>query len=178
VEVIEPKNPKHVQGEDPAEYFPPPMNVMQILRYKDLKKKIGWIKALKKELKNIIENGTLNNKEQPKPDDVVVSMTEANKIKLHQEGNVDKLTVRICVRGDLQKKKDPTMEDTYSSDASMRMSKLLMVEAARHKARIFQLDVVGALLQARMRSIVFTTLSNIYGEVLPEFRPTLADQCS
>ena len=169
-EVVEPNNPKLGQGEDPAEYFPPPMNVMQMLRYKDGKKKTAWLKALKKELKTIIDSGTLNNRENPKPDDVVVSTTEANKIKLDQQGNVDKLKVRVCVRGDLQKKKDPTMEDPHSPAASMRMSKLLMAEAARHKARVFQLDVIGAFLQARMRSRVFITLPRVYGEIFPEFK--------
>jgi hypothetical protein len=48
VEVTEPNNPKLGHGKDPAEYFPPPMNVMQMLRYNDLKNKTGWIKALKK----------------------------------------------------------------------------------------------------------------------------------
>jgi hypothetical protein len=75
VKITEPNNPKLGQGKDPAEYFPPPMNAMQMLRYKDLKKNTGWIKALKKELKTITESGTLNNKEHPKPDDVMVSTT-------------------------------------------------------------------------------------------------------
>jgi hypothetical protein len=74
------------------------------------------------------------------------------------------------VRGDLQKKKDPKMEDTHSPAASTRMSKLLMAEAARRKDIIFQLDVIGAFLQARTRSIVFITLPKVYGEVLPEYK--------
>jgi hypothetical protein len=73
---------------------------------------------------------------------------------LDQDGNVDKLKVRICVRGDLQKKKDPTMEDPHSSTASMRMYKLLLADAARHKSRIFQLGVIGAFLQEIIRSRV------------------------
>jgi hypothetical protein len=77
-----------------------------------------------KELKTIIERGTLNNKEHPKPYDVVISTTAAKHIKLNQGENFDKLKVRICVRGDLEKKKDPTMEDPHSAAASTRMSKL------------------------------------------------------
>jgi hypothetical protein len=111
VEVTDPNNPKLGQGEDPAMYFPPQTNVTQILRYKDPTKKIGWIKALKKDLKTIIDSGTLNNKEQH---DEVVSTSELNKIKLNQGGYVDKLKLPICVRGDLQKKTDPTMEDPHS----------------------------------------------------------------
>jgi hypothetical protein len=50
------------------------------------------------------------------------------------------------------------------------MSKLLMAYAARHKARIFQLGVIGAFLKARMRSRFFITLPKVYGEVFPEFK--------
>jgi hypothetical protein len=45
-----------------------------------------------------------------------------------------------------------------------------MTDAARNKARIFQLDVIGTFLQARMRSRVLITLPKFYGEVFPEFK--------
>jgi hypothetical protein len=64
-----------------------------MIRYKDPKKKRVCIKSLKKELNTIIESGTLNTNEQASPNDVVVSTTESNKIKLDQDGNVDKLKV-------------------------------------------------------------------------------------
>jgi hypothetical protein len=60
---------------------------------------------------------------------------------------------------------DPTVEDPHSQVASMIMSKILMTYVARHKARIFYIDVVGALLQARTRSRVFITLPKVDGEV-------------
>jgi hypothetical protein len=44
-----------------------------------------------------------------------------------------------------------------------------MTDASRHKERIFQLGVIGAFLQVRMRSRIFTTLPKVYGEVFPEF---------
>jgi hypothetical protein len=72
----------------PALYFSPPANAMHP------KEKSECIKELKKELKTIIDSGTtLNNKEKTKSHDIVVSPTEANKIKLDQDGNVDKLKV-------------------------------------------------------------------------------------
>jgi hypothetical protein len=79
----------------------------------------------------------------------VVSTPYDNTIKLDQDGNVDKLEVRMCVRGDLQKKKDPNMEDPHSPAASMIMSKLLMIDAVRHKARKIQLDVIEAFLKKK-----------------------------
>jgi hypothetical protein len=33
-----------------------------MLRYKDYKKKSGWMKAFNKDLNNTMESGTLNNK--------------------------------------------------------------------------------------------------------------------
>jgi hypothetical protein len=77
---------------------------MEMFRYKDHKNKSGWSKAPKKELKTIIDSGTLNNKERTTSNDAMVSTTEVNKIKLDQDGNVDKIKVSICVKGDLQKK--------------------------------------------------------------------------
>jgi hypothetical protein len=59
-----------------------------VLRYKDPKEKIGWIKTLKKQLKTIIDNGTLSDRGGG-PTDVAILTIEANKIKLNQEGNVD-----------------------------------------------------------------------------------------
>jgi hypothetical protein len=59
-----------------------------MLRYADPKNKSGWIKELKKELNTIVDSGTLNNKEQTKPNDIVVSTTEANKTNLEQDGNL------------------------------------------------------------------------------------------
>jgi hypothetical protein len=50
-ELTEPNNSKLSQGEDTALYFPPPPNVMQMLKYKEPKKKRWRIKSLNKELK-------------------------------------------------------------------------------------------------------------------------------
>jgi chromatin segregation and condensation protein Rec8/ScpA/Scc1 (kleisin family) len=165
VQVTEANIPKPGQDEDPEISFPPQTNVMRILRYKDNKKKIRWIKALKKELNTVIDSGTLNNKEQAIKNYTVVSTTDANKIKLDQDDNMEELKLQRCVRGDLQKKKNPTMEDPPSPSTSMIMSKLLLSESARHKAIIFQLDVIGAFLQAILRSSrVFITLPKVYCE--------------
>jgi hypothetical protein len=68
--------------------------------------------------------------------------------------NVDKIKVLICVRGDLHKRTDLTMEDSHSPSASMRIYKVLMANTVRNGAIIFQLDVIGDFLQATMRSRV------------------------
>jgi hypothetical protein len=83
---------------------------------------------------------------------------------------VYKLKLKICVREDLYKKKDPTMEDPHPPETSMRMSKLLMLDSAGHKARIFQLGLIGAFLQERTRSRVFIAFTKIDGEISPALK--------
>jgi hypothetical protein len=68
------------------------------------------------------------------------------------------------------------MLDPYSPEASMMMSELLTADAARHKARIFQLGMIWAFLQARIRSRVCITLPKDYGEVFPEFSKDMTSQ--
>ena len=61
---------------------------------------------------------------------------------------VEKLKVRIAIRGDLDKgAKD---KDNSAPLASFRLLKIFIAEAARRKCRIFQTDFVGAYLQAYM----------------------------
>jgi hypothetical protein len=75
VEVTAQNKPKNCQGEDPVTYVPLPTNFIKMIRYNDPKKKIRWIKTLKKLINTIMDSGTLKNKEQAKPNDVVVSIT-------------------------------------------------------------------------------------------------------
>jgi hypothetical protein len=79
---------------------------------------------------------------------------ETNNIKLDSHGGLDKLKCRIFVRGDMQKKHALRIEDTYSPPAPFRVLKHFLAYAARHKCRTYQFYVVGAFLQAKMRSRV------------------------
>jgi len=49
--------------------------------------------------------------------------------------------------------------------------KMFLADAARHKARVRQLDFIGAFLQAKVRSRVFIRMPASYGEIWPEFKP-------
>ena len=42
--------------------------------------------------------------------------------------------------------------DTWSPTASMRNFKYFLVDAAKHKARVHQLDFIGAFLQSNVKS--------------------------
>ena len=95
------------------------------------------------------------------------SITEANKKNLDQHGYLDKLKGHMCVTGDIQKKLIPDIEDTLSPTSAFKMLKLFLALGSQREAQIHQVDVVGAFLQAKMRSRVFLILRYIYGEVFP-----------
>ena len=133
----------------------------------------GWKNATRKEIKNLVANGTFDKDVVPEPDEPVIDVMETNKIKLDQNGNLDKLKVRMCVRGDIQKKLTPEMEDSHSPAAAFRMLRMFMGLAAQLHSCVHQGDVVGAFLQATMRSHVLVILNKYYGVIFPEF----ADYC-
>lgn len=93
---------------------------------------------------------------------------ETNKVKLKSDGSLDKLKVRIVVRGDLQAKL--AKEDKWSPTASFRAMKMFLADAARHKVRVRQLDFIGAYLQSKARGRIFVRMPAVYGDLWPEFK--------
>ena len=59
--------------------------------------------------------------------------------------------------------------DTWSPTASMRTLKYFPADAAKHKARVHQLDFIGAFLQAKVKNRVFVKLDMRYAEYFPEY---------
>ena len=68
------------------------------------------------------------------------------KAKIQSDGSLDKLKLRIVVRGDLQNKE--TIGDNWSPTASMRTLKYFIADAVKHRARVHKLDFIGAFLQS------------------------------
>ena len=89
------------------------------------------------------------------------------KAKVQSDGSLDKLKLRIVVRGDLKNKE--TVWDTWSLTASTRTSKNFLADAAKNKARVHQLDFIGSLLQAKVKNIVFVKLNIRYTDYFPEY---------
>jgi hypothetical protein len=83
------------------------------------------------------------------------------------DGSLDKLKTRLVVRGDLQDKN--ITEDKWSPRASFRSLKMFLGHASRLKARVKQLDFVGAFLQAKMQTRMFVTIPKIFGIFFPEY---------
>ena len=72
------------------------------------------------------------------------------KAKIQSDGSLDKLKLRILVRGDLQNKE--LVGDTWSPTASKRNLKYFLADATKHKARFHQLDFIGEFLQAKLKT--------------------------
>ena len=89
------------------------------------------------------------------------------KAKIQSDGSIDKLKFRIVARGDLQNKE--MVGDTWSPTASMRTLKYFLADATKHKAIAHQLDFIGALLQAEVKSMVFVKLDIRYTNYFLEY---------
>ena len=79
--------------------------------------------------------------EEPEPKEVVTPCMDVYRAKIQSDGTIDKLKLRIIVRGDLQSKE--VMGDTWSPTASLRTLKYFLGDAARHKSKVKQLDFIG-----------------------------------
>ena len=51
----------------------------------------------------------------------------------------------------------------------MRTLKYFLTDAAKHKARVHQLDFIGAFLQANVKDRVFVKLDMRYAAYFPEY---------
>ena len=94
------------------------------MKVMDVKALTGWKNATRKEIKNLVANGTFDKNVILDPDEPIIDIMETNTIKLDQHGNLDKLKGRMCFRGDIQKKLTPDMEDSHSPSASFRMLRM------------------------------------------------------
>jgi hypothetical protein len=129
--------------------------------------KTAWLKSVKTEFKTLVDNNTFVH-DTPRKDETVTPIMETFKVKILSDGSLDKLKTRIVVHGDLQSK--AVSEDKWSPTASFRALKMFLAHACRTKARVKQLDFVGAFLQAKTRSRVFVIIPKIYGILFPEYK--------
>ena len=125
-----------------------------------------WLKATLKEIKNLINNQTFMI-EDPKNVEPVTPCMYVYKAKIQSDGSLDKLKLRIVVRGDLQNKE--MFGYTWSPTVSMTTLKYFLADAARHKERVHQIDFIGAFLQAKVKNRVFVKLDMRYADYFPEY---------
>ena len=72
------------------------------------------------------------------------------KAKIQYDGSMDKLKLRIVVRGDLQNKE--MVGDTWSPTASMRTLKHFLADTAKHKAIVHQLYLLAHSCKPMLRT--------------------------
>ena len=150
-----------------APYLPEPKSFKEILRLpNDIQ--AAWIKAIRKEIKFLIENETFRRGEPLKLGDEVIPAMLIFKAKVTSRGYLDKLKARCCARGDLQQKSEEP-DALWSPCVFARTFKMFVAEAVKRKKRIKQLDFIGAFCQGFMKKILFLQLPREYSQLLPEY---------
>jgi hypothetical protein len=153
-------------SDDAHSWEPAPRTIRDILKMPEGTVKNAWLGAVRKELKTLVDANTFII-DSMQDGEVSVPVMELFKVKIKSDGSLDKLKCRMVVRGDLQTKLD--LEDKWSPTASFRALKMFLAHATKLKARVKQLDFVGAYLQAKTRSRIFVTIPKIFGILFPEY---------
>ena len=152
-------------GSEVSHFIPEPRNFSEVIK---LSENINrpWPKSTLKEIKNLINNQTFLIEDQNEGEPVTPRM-DVYKAKIQSDGSIDKLKLRIVGRGDMHNTE--MVEDTWSPTAFMRTLKYVLADAAKHKARVHELDFIGAFLQAKVKNRVFVKLDIRYTYYFPEY---------
>ena len=79
----------------------------------------------------------------------MIPFMDVYKANIQYDGSLDKLELRILVRGELHNKE--MIGDTWDTTASMRTLKYFLVDATNHKSGLKQSDFIGAFIQANFK---------------------------
>ena len=104
-----------------------------------------WRTAIQKELRGLFSSGTFNVDIRPLPNDEVVPVKLALKVKLDSRGQLDKLKARVCLRGDMQEKGNI---NTWSPTSPARLLKRFLADAIQKGQKVYQLDFIQAFIQS------------------------------
>jgi Reverse transcriptase (RNA-dependent DNA polymerase) len=116
-------------------------------------------------LVNIVSKNTFEKTTNYKGE-ICLPVCAVFRTKIKADGTVDKLKVRIAIRGDLdQGAKD---EDNSAPLATFRLLKVFLAEAAWLRRRVYQADFIGAYLQAKMDRLVYVILPKEYAIYFPD----------
>ena len=86
-------------GSEVSHFIPEPRNFAEVTKLAENIRK-PWLKATLKEIMNLINNQTFMI-EDPKDGEPVTPCMDVYKAKIQSDGSLDKLKLRIIVRGDL-----------------------------------------------------------------------------
>ena len=164
-EISQELTPLGEYGSEVSHFIPEPRNFAEVTKFSDNIKK-PWLKATLKEIKNLINNRTFLI-EYSEKDEPTTPCMDFYKSKIQSDGSLDKLKLRIVVRGDMMNKE--LVGDNWSPTASRRTLKYFLVDATKHKAIIRQLYFIGALLQAKLKNRVSVNFYSRYTDYFPEY---------
>ena len=82
------------------------------------------------------------------------------KENIQSDGSIDKLKLRISVRGDLQN--EEMIGDTWDPTVSKRTIHYFLADAAKHKPRLHQLYFIESFLQSNFKHRFFVDLDSRY----------------
>ena len=150
-------------GLEVSHFIPEPRNFSEVTKLSENIKK-PWLKATFKKIKNLINNQKFLIEDQNEGEPVTTCM-DVYKAKIQSDVSLDKLKLRIVVRGYLHNKE--MVGDTWSPTASMSPLKYFLADAAKHKAIVHQLDSIGAFLHAIVKNRVFVKLDIRYTYYFP-----------
>ena len=156
------------QGESGLEvsnFIPEPKTFAEVTKLSDNKKK-PWIKATLKDIKILINSQTFIV-EDPEKDEPVTPCMDVYKAKIKYDGSLDKLKLRIVVRGDLHNKE--LVGDFWSPTASMKNLKYFLADATKHKTIVHQLGFIGSFLQVKVKNRVFVNFDIRYTDYFTEY---------
>ena len=126
-------------GSEVSHFIPEPRNFSEMKKLSENIRK-PWLKATLKEINNVFNNQTFII-EDPTDGEPVTPCMDVQKANIQSDGSLDKLKLRIVVRGDLQNME--MVGETWSPTASMRTLKYFLADASKHKARVHQLYFIG-----------------------------------
>ena len=152
-------------GSEVSHFIPEPRNFSKVTKLSDETKK-PWLKAIQKVIKNIFNNQFFLV-EYTKKGEPVNPCIDVYKEKIESDRSLDKLKLIIVVIGDLQNME--LVGDNWSSTASMRTLKYFLTDSTKQKARVHQLDFIGAFLQEKAKNRVFVKLDSRYADNFPEY---------
>ena len=126
-------------GSEVSHFIPEPIKFSEVKKLSDDIKK-PWLKSTLKEIENLINNQNFLVEYLEKYEPVIPCM-DVYKANIQSDGSLDKLKLRIVVRGGLQNRE--LVGDPWLPTSSMRTLKYLLADATEHKARVHQLDFIG-----------------------------------
>ena len=128
---------------------------VELENYEEAIKHDVWKKFMEEEIRMIEKNNTWELVAIPREREVV-SLKWIYKIKLNEEGDIQKHKARLVARGFTQK---PGIDfyETFSPVSRLETIRIVIAVAAQKKWKIFHLDVKSTILNGNLMKIFIAT---------------------